>query len=162
MLFKLLASALPNDIILPQQADAFKQSRNSYWAQQANDVIPSCIVRPRNAQQLSTALTILKQEYDKTPKALFAVRSGGHNQVSGASSIEGGVLIDLSLFPEVMLSQDKSSVIIGAGAKWKDVSERLEEKGVAVVGGRNSQVGIGGLALGGQFQFSIYSFLSFD
>lgn len=59
-------------------------------------------------------------------------------------------LIDLSLFREVTLSEDKSSVIIGTGAKWMDVSKSLEEKGVAVVGGRNSQVGVGGLALGGQ------------
>lgn len=157
ILCKNLASALPGHVIFPHENIAFKQSVNSYWAQQENEVIPPCVVRPTNVQQLSTAVSILKQEYDKTPKALFAVRSGGHNQVSGAASIERDVLIDLSLFCEVTLSEDKSSVVIGTGAKWMDVSKSLEEKGVAVVGGRNSHVGVGGLTLGGELHYFIFS-----
>ena len=58
-------------------------------------------------------------------------------------------MIDLSLFCEVVPSEDGSSVIIGAGAKWIDVSKVLDERGLAVVGGRNSAVGVGGLTLGG-------------
>ena len=59
-------------------------------------------------------------------------------------------MIDLGLFCEVIVSEDGSSVIIGAGAKWMDVSRVLDEKGLAVVGGRNSAVGVGGLTLGGK------------
>jgi hypothetical protein len=53
-------------------------------------------------------------------------------------------VIDLGLFCEVTPSEDGSSVAIGAGAKWRDVSKVLDEKGLAVVGGRNSAVGVGG------------------
>ena len=42
---------------------------------------------------------------------------------------------------------------IGAGAKWMDVSRTLDERGLAVVGGRNSAVGVGGLTLGGNYLF---------
>lgn len=35
---------------------------------------------------------------------LFAVRSGGQSPVSGAASIDGGVLIDLSNFEDIKLS----------------------------------------------------------
>ena len=80
---------------------------------------------------------------------LFATRSGGHSPVSGAASINGGVVIDLSLFREVTTSGDGSTVSIGAGSKWMDVSRILDEKGLAIVGGRNSAVGVGGLTLGG-------------
>jgi hypothetical protein len=59
-------------------------------------------------------------------------------------------VIDLGLFCEVTPSEDGSSVVIGAGAKWRDVSKVLDEKGLAVVGGRNSAVGVGGLTLGGK------------
>ena len=158
MLTKNLALALPESVILPHSAAAFEQSMNSYWAKQESEVIPACVVRPRNVQQLCTAVTILKREYDeqgkhtreKQAERLFAIRSGGHSPVSGAASINGGVLIDLCLFRDVTPSEDGSSVDIGAGAKWKDVSKVLDQKGLAVVGGRNSAVGVGGLTLGGK------------
>ena len=131
---------------------------NSYWAKQESEVIPACVVRPRDVQQLCTAITILKREYDEREKhsheekakGLFAIRSGGHSPVSGAASINGGVLIDLCLFRDVTPSEEGSSVEIGAGAKWMDVSKVLDRRGLAVVGGRNSAVGVGGLTLGGK------------
>ena len=121
-------------------------------------MIPACVVRPRDVQQLCTAVTVLKREYDERGKqagegkaeGLFAIRSGGHSPVSGAASIKGGVVIDLGLFCEVIPSEDGSSVAIGAGAKWMNVSKALDEKGLAVIGGRNSAVGVGGLTLGGK------------
>ena len=61
-------------------------------------------------------------------------------------------MIDLGLFREVVPSDDGSSVTIGAGAKWMDVSRVLDEKGLAVVGGRNSAVGVGGLTLEGEIR----------
>lgn len=162
MLSKSLASALPDSVVFPQDAAAFKQSMNSYWAQQECEVIPACVVRPRDVQQLCTAVTVLKRGYDEQGKqagekkveGLFAIRSGGHSPVSGAASIKGGVVIDLSLFCEVNPSKDRSSVAIGAGAKWMDVSKVLDEEGLAVVGGRNSAVGVGGLTLGGKLLLS--------
>ena len=168
MLSKNLASALPDSIILPHNAAAFEQSMNSYWAKQESEVIPACVVRPRDVQQLCTAVTILKREDDERRKhshegkseGFFAIRSGGHSPVSGAASINGGVLIDLSLLRDVTPSEDGSSVDIGAGAKWMDVSKVLDQRGLAVVGGRNSAVGVGGLTLGGMLPVHVYARLS--
>ncbi|KAF5871437.1 putative fad binding domain protein [Botrytis fragariae] len=162
---KTLAAALPESVILPQSITTFNKAVNGYWAKQECEVNPSCIVRPRNDEELCTAVTIIKREYDERMKkkvsgehkseGLFAVRSGGHSCVAGAASIEGGVLIDLSCFNEVIPSEgnDEASVIIGAGCRWMDVSKVLDEMGVAVVGGRNSAVGVGGLTLGGGLSF---------
>ncbi|EGD98144.1 FAD binding domain-containing protein [Trichophyton tonsurans CBS 112818] len=162
---KLLASALPEDVVvLPQNAATFKKSMNTYWAQQECEVVPACVVRPRNIDQLCTAVTILKGEYDRRRSldgekggikagGLFAVRSGGHSAVSRAASIEDGVMIDMSLFCDVTPSKDGSSVVIGAGARWGPVFEALAAKGLAVAGGRNSHVGVGGLTLGGGISF---------
>ncbi|OCL05801.1 hypothetical protein AOQ84DRAFT_379231 [Glonium stellatum] len=100
---------------------------NSYWAQQECKVVPACVVRPRDVHQLCTVVTVFKREHDKQNKqtdekrettgGLFAIRSGGHSPISGAASINGGVLIDLSLFREVTPFEDGSGVVIGAGAK---------------------------------------------
>ena len=121
-------------------------------------VVPACVLRPHEPQQLCTAIAILKHEYDEQRKqvatkelhGLFAIRGGGHSPVSGAASIQGEILIDLAHFREVTPSEDGASVITGAGAKWMDVSKILDEKGLAVVGGRNPAVGVGGLTLGGK------------
>ncbi len=138
---------------------------SSYWAQQECEVIPACVVRPRDVQQLCTAINIIRREFDeqrtqdsqRKSEGLFAVRSGGHSPIAGAASIKGGIIIDLRLFCEVIPSKDQSSVIIGTGANWMNVSKALDEKGLAVVGGRNSAVGVGGLALGGKLhRFTTY------
>ena len=148
-----LKSALPDNVLLPDDAATLKQSINSYWAQQECEVRPACVVQPRDIQQLSKAITIIKRQYDQlsgTSQGLFAIRSGGHSPIAGAASIKGGVVIDLRLFCEVTLSEDRQSVVLGSGAKWMDVSKVLDGKGLAVVGGRNSAVGVGGLTLGGK------------
>lgn len=153
-----LASALPDSVIFPHDTAVFKNSMDSYWAQQERELAPACVVRPRNVQQLSAAVKILKRVYDERSgpaggeqtRGLFAVRSGGHSPVPGAASIKGGVMVDLRLFCEVTPSEDEKSVVIGTGARWMQVSKALDEKGIAVVGGRNSAVGVGGLVLGGR------------
>lgn len=161
-----LTSALPDSIILPRDA-AFKRSMNSYWAQQECEVIPACVVRPGSVEELCKAIKIIKYEFDARDKqkgvgqGLFAIRSGGHCPVPGAASIENGVVIDLSLICEVKLSQDGSSVTIGTGAKWMDVSQVLDRKGLAVVGGRSSAVGVGGLTLGGKLLFCPFTSIPF-
>lgn len=157
-LCKILSSELPDCVIFPRDTAAFKNSMNSYWAQQEREVSPACVLRPRDTRQLSAAVKTLKREYDEQKNragnnhaaGLFAIRSGGHSPIPGAASIKGGVMIDLRHFCEVTPSEDGLSVVIGSGARWMNVSQVLDEKGLAVVGGRNSAVGVGGLILGGQ------------
>lgn len=158
-LCKALALALPDSVTLRQDGSAYTNSTNVYWAQQENETLPECIVRPKHVQQLCATVRILKREFESLgqhnaeahAKGLFAVRSGGHSPVSGAASIEGGIVIDMSSFCDVTLSEDRSTVVIGTGAKWGKVSQVLDEKGLAVIGGRNAAVGVGGLTLGGTF-----------
>jgi hypothetical protein len=59
------------------------------------------------------------------------------------ASREVGVVIDVSLFCEVTPSEDESNVAIGAGAKWLHVSKVLDARDLAVIGSRNSAVGVG-------------------
>ena len=160
-LVKNLASALPDNIILPTDIEAFEKSMNTYWAKQERVVMPSCVIRPRAAEQLGTAITIIKNEYDEREKnvkdsenactgGLFAIRGGGHSPVAHSASIEDGVLIDMCHFSDVTPSKDRSNVTIGAGARWGKVFEALDANHLAVAGGRNSAVGVGGLVLGGK------------
>ncbi len=110
-------------VILQSDVAAFQKAVNYSWAQQNREVIPACVVRPVNPRQLSRAVVILKREHDSrsqigTIKAgFFAIRSGGVNPGLGAATVEGGAMIDLSRFSEVVLAVDGSTVTVGTGAK---------------------------------------------
>ena len=61
------------------------------------------------------------------------------------------MVIDLSRINEVSVSKDQTTTTIGAGARWIQVSEKLDPMGLAVAGGRSANVGVGGLVLGGTY-----------
>lgn len=156
-------AALPEIVSSLETPAELKQWMKSYWNQKACEVVPACVVQPRNTQELAQAVNILRMELSRRSKnekilgemkeGLFTVRGGGHSPVAGASSIKHGAVIDMGLFNEVTPMEDGKSVVIGAGCKWIQVYKVLEAKGLAVVGGRNSAVGVGGLTLGGGISF---------
>ena len=49
----------------------------------------------------------------------------------------------------VKVNKDETIASVDAGASWLDVYLYLDGLGVAVAGGRNAAVGVGGLTLGG-------------
>lgn len=111
--------------------------------------MPACIVRPRSAQDVSKAVTILTSSQSRVPGCQFAVKGGGHTPAGGAANIQGGVTIDMKYLNATVLSKDKASVAVGAGAVWNDVFGYLGNFNLAAAGGRNGGVGVGGLLLGG-------------
>lgn len=86
----------------------------------------------------------------------FAVRTVGHNANPGFSSVnESGVVIDLRELKSVALAPERDVVSVGPGAMWGEVYDMLEKDELTVVGGRVSEVGVGGLLLGcGMSHFS--------
>ena len=65
------------------------------------------------------------------------------------------MLIDLARINEVTVSQHQGSAVIGRGARWGHVYRQLNNHGLTVAGGRNSDVGVGGLALGDKCPHSV-------
>ena len=70
---------------------------------------------------------------------------------AGASNAIGGITIDLKYLNSVQLSEDQATASIGPGNRWREVYKVLEPEGLTVVGGRVSDVGVGGYILGGKF-----------
>ncbi|PQE25321.1 6-hydroxy-D-nicotine oxidase protein [Rutstroemia sp. NJR-2017a BBW] len=105
----------------------------------------NCFIKIQSNIHLALALKLIT-----TLGSTFAVRSGGHNPNPGFASVDKtGVLLDLSPLNQISLSSDKTTALIGTGAKWVDVYTTLEIEHLTVVGGRVSDVGVGGLILGG-------------
>jgi FAD/FMN-containing dehydrogenase len=103
----------------------------TYWSLQQSAVQPYCTFTPTTALEVST--TVLLARLFTCP---FAVKSGGHAAFAGASSIEGGITIDLAGLNERKLSDDRKTVAIGSGNRWVDVYDYLTPYELAVVGGR--------------------------
>lgn len=83
----------------------------------------------------------------------FAVKSGGHAAFAGSSNIQNGLTVDLSRLNSWRLSADGRTAYVGTGNRWVDVYTWLEGYGLAVVGGRVADIGVGGLILGGMHPF---------
>lgn len=160
-----LLAELPEDVILQADVGAFQRAVDGTMAQQNREIIPACIVRPHNTKQLGKIVQILQQEHESRRQAgapltgFFSIRSGGMNPGLRAATVQDGVVIDLSLFSDVTPAADGSTVTVGTGAKWIDAYKSLDEKGLVVMGGRNSPVGVGGLTLQGTIALLIIDYL---
>ncbi|EAS36048.3 6-hydroxy-D-nicotine oxidase [Coccidioides immitis RS] len=80
----------------------------------------------------------------------LAIRGGGHS-VSGTSSSDGGLVIDLSLMRKVTVDPAKKTITAQGGALWVDVDTAAAAHNLAMPGGTVNHTGIGGLTLGGGY-----------
>lgn len=60
-----------------------------------------------------------------------------------------GVSISLAKFNQINIAGDKETVDVGPGNKWQAVYAKVEKQGLAVLGGRDGDIGVGGLTTGG-------------
>lgn len=117
-------------------------TEDGYWSALASIPEPACRATPKHTKDVAVAVTTLVEAQCK-----FAVRGGGHMTWAGAANIQDGVTVDLTAMTQVHTNGSVTSV--GGGARWRDVYPKLDQLQLAVVGGRNSPVGVGGLITGG-------------
>jgi len=77
-----------------------------------------------------------------------AVRGGGHS-VAGRATIEGGLMIDLSLMKGIDVDATVRRARAQGGVTWNEFNRETQLHGLATTGGVVSTTGIGGLTLGG-------------
>jgi FAD/FMN-containing dehydrogenase len=81
-----------------------------------------------------------------------SVRGGGHN-VAGRATLDGGIMIDLSLMKGVRVDAKNKTAWAQGGATWGDFNRETQIYNLATTGGVVSTTGIGGLTLGGGIGF---------
>jgi FAD/FMN-containing dehydrogenase len=87
-------------------------------------------------------------EFARAEGLRVAVRGGGHNG-PGLSSIEDGLMIDLSQMKGVRVDPETRTVRVGPGCTSGDVDHATHAYGLAVPFGIVSTTGVAGLTLGG-------------
>ena len=108
---------------------------------------PAYIVYPASASDVTLAV---KFATSQDPPLEIAVKGGGAHPSTNASS-EGGLVVDLSNFKAVKVSEDKKTVAVQGGAIWGDVYTEVAKHDVVVVGGNVWFVGVGGFITGGGY-----------
>mgnify|MGYP005989012513 CR=1 FL=1 len=141
-----MAAAFP-DLVSQPGSEGYNSS-SVYWSSQQSEVKPFCFVTPQNVDQTSEVVKKIVQLNMK-----FSVKGGGHSAFAGASNAEHGVTIDMSGMQEIEVAPDHTSVSVGAGSTWDQVSKILDPLKLAVAGGRASGVGVSGLILGGGISY---------
>lgn len=136
------------NIVFYNASITYQAEEALYWSEQQSTQLPLCRVAPTKAEDVSVALSILKAQ-----NCPFAVKSGGHASFKGASNIDGAVAIDLINLTSFAISSDRKQVSVGTGLRWGQIYLKLDAVGLSVIGGRNSDIGAGGLTLGGGISY---------
>ncbi|KAH9906745.1 FAD-binding domain-containing protein [Xylariomycetidae sp. FL2044] len=144
-----LTTLFGSRVISQDDVDRYRDFTQSYWSNQQAEVLPACIFQPGSAGEV--AVHVLVSRLASCP---FAVKGGGHASFAGGSSIGGGITVSLELLNDTHVPDaDRSIASVGAGSRWGDVYAALERHHLTVVGGRDADVGVGGLTLGGGMSF---------
>ncbi len=104
---------------------------------------PAAIIRCREADDVKAAV-----DFARRRGLRLAVKGGGHSN-AGHSTIEDGLLIDLSLMKGVEVDPHSKTARVQPGVKWGEFNPVAEKHGLATPGGTVSTVGVSGFTLGG-------------
>jgi FAD/FMN-containing dehydrogenase len=107
------------------------------------DKRPAVIARCRGMADVVDAINLARD-----CNLAVAVRGGGHN-VAGRSTIEGGMMIDLSAMTGIHVDPKRRTARAQGGLTWNLFNRETQIHGLATTGGVVSTTGIGGLTLGG-------------
>lgn len=127
----------------------FKAAFNGDLVTQSDQDYDTAIARwAVNAQRRAKVVAFVKGasdvalaiKYAKDNLLPIAIRGGGHS-FAGASSSEGGLVIDLSRYINgVRVDADKRVAYVGGGAIWETVEKESMRYGLATVAGTINHV----------------------
>jgi FAD/FMN-containing dehydrogenase len=142
-----LSAKVPGKVFY-STSTTYNTSMEGFWSLQATFDDPSCILRPTVNTDVATAVKALA-----SASCQFSVKGGGHTPWKGAASIDNGVMIDMTTINSTVVNAAGNVASIGAGARWGQIYTTLIGLGKMVAGGRDSDVGIGGLVIGGGYSW---------
>jgi FAD/FMN-containing dehydrogenase len=128
--------------ILTSEDDGYADARR-IWNGAHDGRRPALIVKCTGAADVIAAIGFARSNH-----LTIAVRGGGHS-VAGFSTVDDGLVIDLSSMNGVRVDPDARRATVGGGAVWADVDHETQAHGLATTGGLVSSTGVGGFTLGG-------------
>jgi FAD/FMN-containing dehydrogenase len=106
------------------------------------DRSPALIARCASADDVAAAVNLAREQ-----DLPLSVYGGGHG-VTGSAVVDAGICIDLRGMKAIDVDPKARTVRAEGGLMWGELDAATQEHGLAVTGGRASDTGVGGLALG--------------
>jgi FAD/FMN-containing dehydrogenase len=131
---------LTGRLVLPESPDY--ESARLGWARQFSR-FPLVVVFYQDVQDVINALSWCREN-----DVAFRARSGRH-ALEGWSSLDGGVIIDVSDMNRIHVDESAGVATVQTGATQGAVMEALGKRGYTIPGGGEGTPGIGGVTLGG-------------
>ena len=129
--------------LMAAQDGGYDQARRIWNG--AFDRHPALIARCADTQDVVRAV-----QFAASHGLLTAVRGGGHS-LSGQSSCDGGLMIDLSPMRDVQIDRARRTARAQAGVLLGELDAKSQMAGLITPLGTASDTGIAGLTLGGGF-----------
>jgi FAD/FMN-containing dehydrogenase len=104
---------------------------------------PALVTRPADAADVIRAVGFARDQGLE-----LAIRSGGHS-LGGYSTVENGLVLDLSLMRGMSIDAQRRVAWAQPGLTWGTYTEMAQEHGLVTPAGDSPTVGLGGLTLGG-------------
>ncbi|MCT2557740.1 FAD-binding oxidoreductase [Tsuneonella sp. YG55] len=140
-----MTNGRPTAIGIDPSHEDFDRARRGWNAM--IDRRPALIARCSSVDDVVEAVT-----YAARAGRQAVARCGGHS-VSGASLIDGGVVIDLAGLKDIAVDPDARIARVGGGALLGELDAATQAHGLAVTAGVEPETGVGGLTLGGGIGF---------
>jgi FAD/FMN-containing dehydrogenase len=137
-----LAAGLRGEVLLAASPD-YDRTRRLWNAM--FDKKPALIARCTGAADVQHAVNFAREH-----QLLTAVRAGGHS-LSGKSSCDGGLMIDLQPMQGVRVDPETRRAYLEAGSLLGQLDHECAAFGLATTAGTVSHTGAAGLTLGGGF-----------
>jgi len=135
-----LEQSLRGRLVRPSDDDY--DERRAIW-NGAHDRRPALIARCAGVADVIRAL-----EFARSEELQVAVRAGGHS-IPGFSSVDGGIVIDLSPMKGIQVDPRRRTARVQPGVTWAELDHETQAFGLATTGGLVSSTGVAGFTLGG-------------
>jgi FAD/FMN-containing dehydrogenase len=135
-----LAQSVRGELLGPQ-AEGYDDARSIWNA--AHNRRPALILRAAGVADVIKGVQFARSE-----NLPLAIRGGGHS-IPGFSTVDDGLVLDLSAMKGVRVDPGRKRVVAQAGNLWQDLDHETQAFGLAVTGGLVSGTGIAGFTLGG-------------
>jgi FAD/FMN-containing dehydrogenase len=135
-----LTDTFSGEVVLPD--DPEYDSARVVW----NGMIdrrPALVVRPTGADDVIAAVRFAREQ-----DLIVAVRGGGHS-ISGQSTCDDGIVIDLSRMRGARVDAEQRRAQVGGGALLSELDTEAQAHGLVCPVGVVSHTGVAGLTLGG-------------
>jgi FAD/FMN-containing dehydrogenase len=134
------SSRVRGQLIRPEDDD-YDEARTVFYG--GYDRRPALVVRVKDATDISHVIALARESGLE-----LAVRSGGHS-VAGHSTIDGGIVLDLTEMKNLELDVEGRTAWAQTGLTAGEYTAAAGAHGLATGFGDTGSVGIGGITLGG-------------